>query len=287
MGIIFVMLTGGIDLSVGWIVATVGITSGYLVCFSEVPLFLILIIALLEGFALGLVNGLIAAKLKLFPLIITLATSSVFEGIAKLIKGSKDFSDLASHRAGIRWVADTKFLSLPVDFWIAALLVVIVWLVLNKTRFGRNVLAVGGNKECARLSGINVDFITCVCFGLAGFFAAFAAIDVLAQNNAATIESLNSGLEFTCLTADIVGGISMMGGKGNVVGMVVGILIMQVIASGMQFAHWDSNAQKIMKGFILLFAVAFDAVKNWPKVKIRVEKASRGIAKLKGGTVTK
>lgn len=79
----------------------------------------------------------------------------------------------------------------------------------------------------------------------------------------------------------------MMGGKGNVVGMVVGILIMQVIASGMQFAHWDSNAQKIMKGFILLFALAFDAVKNWPKVKIRVEKASRGIAKLKGGTVTK
>ena len=277
MGIIFVMLTGGIDLSVGWIVATCGIFTGYMIYYSQIPLFVIIILSIILGFFMGLLNGLIASKLKLFPLIITLATASIFEGISYLIKGNNNFTDLANVRQGmesISAIATTQFLGMPINFWIAIILIFITWFVLNKTRFGRDVLAVGGNKECARLSGINVDLVTCLCYGLCGFFASIASFDIVAQNGSATTEALNAGLEFTCLTAAIVGGISMMGGKGNVLGMVVGIMIMQVIAVGMQFAGLNSNAQKIIKGAILLLAVSFDVIKNWPKAKMRLKKLS-------------
>ena len=266
MGILFVMMTGGIDLSVGYIMATAACLA-FVMISAGIPVVITILLCVLVGFAMGLVNGFLAAKLKLFPLIITLATQMIFQGIALTISGGSTYYSLPD---SFRAIFITEFLGVPMDVWIALICVVLAWFVLNKLRFGRDVLAVGGNKECARLSGIKVDLVTMLCYAICGAVFAFAGMDMIAQQNSASASS--AGIEFTCLTAAIIGGISMMGGKGNVVGLVFGIFIMQIIANGMQLAGLGSYAQYIVKGVILIAAVAFDVIKNHPRAKVRVHK---------------
>ncbi|MGN0815049.1 MAG: ABC transporter permease [Candidatus Coproplasma sp.] len=266
MGIIFVMMTGGIDLSVGYIAAT-SACCGAMMINVGVPSFVAVLICIVIGFALGSINGVLAAKLKVFPLIITLATQMVFSGLVAVIAGK------GKHNIAVedQWLNTARFLDLPVSFWIGVVCIIAVWFVLNKMHFGRNVLAVGGNKECARLAGVKVDLVTMLCYAICGAFFALAGCVVMSVQGYADTTTAN-GYEFTCLTAAIIGGISMMGGKGNVMGMVVGIFIMQIIGNGMQMALIDSDAQNIVKGAILLAAVAFDIFKNRPHAKVRIKK---------------
>ena len=263
MGIMFVMLTGGIDLSVGYIMATAACICAMLINVG-VPSGLAILIVIVIGLALGAINGLLASKLKIFPLIITLATQMVFSGLVAVIAGK------GKHNVGVehQWLNTVELLNLPVSFWIGVLLIIAVWFVLNKMHFGRNILAVGGNKECARLAGINVDLTTVLCYSICGAFFALAGCVVMSVQGYADTTT-GPGYEFVCLTAAIIGGISMMGGKGNVMGMVVGIFIMQIIGNGMQLAGIESDTQNIVKGAILLAAVAFDIFKNKPRAKIR------------------
>lgn len=268
MGIVFVMLTGGIDLSVGYIMSISCCTAAILMTKLGFTPILVFPICVAIGFILGLFNGVLAAKLKLFPLIITLATSTVFQGITYTITKGQTYQGMPEM---FRTLATKKFIGLPIDVWVMFIIVALVWFILNKTRFGRDILAVGGNKECARLSGIKVDLITMLCYAICGAIFAFAALDMLAQQNLASA-STGPGTEFICLTAAIIGGISMMGGKGNILGLVVGILIMQIISNGMMLAGMGSYTQYIVKGVILLCAVSFDVIKNRPHAKIRINK---------------
>lgn len=268
MGICFVMIGGGIDLSVGTQMAVVGCVSGIIMLETDLPFILVWPIGIVLGFLMGTLNGVIASKLKLFPLIVTIATSEVFKGIAYTITSSKSYSGMPD---GFRALYRTKLLGLPLDVYLTLAVVIVTWLVLNKTHFGRDILAVGGNKECARLSGIKADLIQTLCFSLTGAIFAVATLDMLAQQNM-TSATTGPGTEITCLTAAIIGGISMMGGKGNVVGMVAGIFVMQMIANGMQLAGWGTYTQYIVKGVILLLAIGFDAMKNRPKAMVRVHK---------------
>ena len=158
---------------------------------------------------------------------------------------------------------------MPVDVYLALLCVILAWFVLNKTHFGRDVLAVGGNRECARLSGIKADFIQAMTFAITGAVFALAALDMMAHQNMTSANS-GPGTEFTCLTAAIIGGISFMGGKGNVVGLVAGIFVMQIISNGMQLAGWGIYLQYAVKGIILLGAISFDAIKNRPRPTVRI-----------------
>lgn len=275
MGICFVMIGGGIDLSVGTQMAVVGCASGIIMLETDLPFWCVWPIGIVLGFLMGTLNGVIASKLKLFPLIVTIATSEVFKGIAYTITSSKSYSGMPE---GFRALYRTKFLGLPLDVYLTLAVVAVTWLVLNKTHFGRDILAVGGNKECARLSGIKADLIQTLCFSLTGAIFAIATLDMLAQQNM-TSATTGPGTEITCLTAAIIGGISMMGGKGNVVGMVAGIIVMQMIANGMQLAGWGTYTQYIVKGIILLIAISFDAIKNRPKAMVRVHKEKTAGAK--------
>jgi ribose/xylose/arabinose/galactoside ABC-type transport system permease subunit/acetyl esterase/lipase len=259
------MISGGIDLSVGYQMAIVGSTSAILMQQYGVPLPAIILIAVVLGFAMGMVNGVLTAKLKLFPLIITLATSEAFKGIAFNITKAQTYSGMPD---SFRALYTTKLLGIPLDVFIAIAMIAITWFVLNKTHLGRDILAVGGNKECARLSGINTNLVIMLCYGICGAIFAIAALVMLAQQNM-TSATTGPGTEFLCLTAAIIGGVSMMGGKGNVSGLVVGIFIMQIIANGMQLAGWGSYQQYIVKGIILLAAVSFDVIKNKPRPKVR------------------
>jgi ribose/xylose/arabinose/galactoside ABC-type transport system permease subunit len=269
MGIMFVMLTGGIDLSVSWQVSIVEVTAA--ICLTSLGWspWAVWPVCILIGVACGFVNGFLAAKLHLFPLIITLATSEVFKGIAFNITQGQKYQGMPD---SFRWLYTEKWLNIPVDVYLTILIIAITWFVLNKTHFGRDVLAVGGSQEASRLSGIKVGLITTLAYAICGGIFAIAGLDMLAQENEASAS--NSGIEFTCLTAAIIGGISMMGGKGNVMGMVVGIFIMQFISNGMQLAQWGPYTQYIIKGIILLVAVAFDFFKNRPHPKLRLARTA-------------
>ncbi len=279
MGIVFVMISGGMDLSVGYQMAMVSTTSFLLMNSyatthgGDVPAWFVLVIfgwGALLGFVMGLINGLIITKMKLFPLIVTIATSEVFKGICFTITNSKTYAGLP---ATFRALYTTKIAGLPLDVYIAIALVIITWFVLNKTHFGRDILAVGGNRECARLSGIRSDLIQTLCFSLTGSIFGIAALDMMAHQNMTSANS-GPGSEFTCLTAAIIGGISAQGGKGNVVGLVAGIFVMQIISNGMQLAGWGTYVQYAVKGIILLAAIALDALKNRPKPVVRVHNAA-------------
>lgn len=268
MGICFVMISGGIDLSVGFQMAMVSCIAAMLMKSLNFPAWAVFPIGAALGFIMGTINGVITAKLKLFPLIVTLATSMVFKGIVYALTESKSFSGMPD---AFRWIYKTKWFGLPVDVYIALVIIVISWVVLNKTHFGRDVLAVGGNRECSRLSGINIDLVQILCYGICGAIFAIAALDMLAQQNM-TSATTGPGTEFVCLTAAIIGGISFMGGKGNVFGLVAGIFVMQIINNGMMLAHMGSYLQYAVNGLILLAAIAFDAIKNRPRIAVRVRK---------------
>ena len=265
MGIMFVMLTGGIDLSVGYQMSIISCTSAILMLEFNAPVIVVILVSVVIGALCGLLNGVLAAKLKLFPLIITLATSEVFKGIAFNLTQGKTYSGMPED---FRWIYTEKFLGLPIDVYLAIAIIAIAWFVLNKTHFGRDVLAVGGSKEASRLSGINVSKTTMLAYATCSVIFAIATLDMMAQQNM-TSATTGPGTEFTCLTAAIIGGVSMTGGKGNVIGMVVGIFIMLVITNGMQLANFGSYTQYIVKGIILLAAVSFDVIKNKPRVKVR------------------
>jgi len=272
MGICFVMISGGIDLSVGYQMAVCGCVSGIIMLETNLPFWTVWPISIVLGFLMGTLNGLLASKLRIFPLVVTIATSEVFKGIAYTITSSKSYSGMP---AEFRALYRVKFLGLPLDVYLTIVIVAATWLLLNKTHFGRDILAVGGNKECARLSGIKADFIQTMCFALTGAIFAIATMDMLAQQNM-TSATTGPGTEITCLTAAIIGGISMKGGKGNVVGMVAGIFVMQMIANGMQLAGWGTYTQYVVKGIILLLAISFDAIKSRPKPVVRVHKEKSG-----------
>lgn len=275
MGIAFVMIGGGIDLSVGYEMAMVSTTSFLLIQkmlaangnrFTLVHMLIIILWALALGFVMGMVNGLIVTKLKLFPLIVTIATSEVFKGICLTVTSSKSYSGLPEL---YRTLYTTRILDLPLDVYLALIIVLVTWFVLNKTHFGRDILAVGGNRECAHLSGIRADLVQALTYAITGAVFGLAAIDMMAHQNMTSATS-GPGTEFTCLTAAIIGGISMKGGKGNVVGLVAGIFVMQIITNGMQLAGMGAYMQYAVKGIILLAAIGFDAIKNMPRPVVRV-----------------
>lgn len=280
MGIAFVMMSGGIDLSVGYEMAMISTTSAiFLQTYAALhggncPWWMILVVvlwAIVLGFAMGMLNGVIAAKLGIFPLIVTIATSEVFKGICYTLTKAKTYSGLPE---SFRVIYKVKFLGLPIDVYITILIVLATWFVLNKTHFGRNVLAVGGNRECSRLSGIKADLVQMLCFGITGAVFGIASLDMMAQQNM-TSATTGPGTEFTCLTAAIIGGVSMMGGKGNVIGLTCGIFVMQIISTGMQMAGWGTYLQYAVKGFILIAAISFDALKARPRPVVRVRQEKK------------
>lgn len=275
MGIAFVMMSGGIDLSVGYEMAMISTTSAIFMQTwaathnGNVPGWFILVIvlwAVFLGFFMGMLNGVIAAKLGIFPLIVTIATSEVFKGICYTLTKAQTYSGMPE---SFRAIYKIKLFGLPLDVYLTILIVVVTWFVLNKTHFGRNVLAVGGNRECSRLSGIKADLVQILCFAITGAIFGLAALDMMAQQNM-TSATTGPGTEFTCLTAAIIGGVSMMGGKGNVIGLTCGIFVMQIISTGMQMAGWGTYLQYAVKGLILIAAISFDALKARPRPVVRI-----------------
>ena len=254
IGLSFVMIGGGIDLSVGYQMSLVGVVTAMLMVVYQLPVWLAVTLGLLLGTILGLLNGLIVSSIKVFPLIATLATSIVFQGISYMISKANTFR---GYPEGFLFLTKEKILGIPFDVFLALVIAILVSIVYSESVFGFRLMALGGNEEASRLSGINIRKMKITLYTLCGFFTAIGTMVMISKANT-TNSSFGPGTEFIALTAAIVGGISFMGGEGNIPALIAGVFILAVLGNGMQLAGWGTYAQFIVRGLILLGAVTFD-----------------------------
>lgn len=274
IGLSFVMIGGGIDLSIGYQMSLVGVVTAMCMVEFQLPVWLSVLIGLCLGTFLGFFNGMIVANIKVFPLIVTIATSTVFQGISYLISQAQTFRGYPEE---FLWFTQERILGISVDVWLTLLVVLFASFVYSKSSFGWNVMALGGNEEAARLAGIKTKKMKISVYTICGFFVAIATMVMISKSNT-TSSMFGPGIEFTCLTAAILGGISFSGGEGNMLGLVAGVFILAVLGNGMQLAGWGTYAQYIVKGAILLGAVTFDEYqKNARVTKRRVNDNSGSV----------
>ena len=254
-----VIITGGIDLSVGAIVALVGTLSVGLIINQNVPILLSVLIALLLGATIGAINGFIISKFSLPPFIVTLATMNIARGAAYLYSGGSSLRITEEIFNKIGTIRIFGLIPIPIVYMIV--FIFIFSILLSKTKFGTGVYAIGGNREAARLSGINAKRIELLVYTLSGFMAAFAGI-VLAARMFSGQPSIGEGYEMDAIAASVLGGVSMSGGKGRVSGTVFGALVIGIVSNGLNLIGVSSFWQLVVMGVIILVAVIIDAQKD-------------------------
>lgn len=254
VGMFMVILLGDIDLSVGSMYAFIGVLSA-IVFKTTGNVFLVFCTAILLGMVIGLFNGVVTAKLRVPAFITTLATMSMCRGFAYIITGGSPIgvTDSRFTVLGTGYVLNT--IPLPVIFMLIVLAIGMVFV--RNTRFGRYIYACGGNAQAANWSGISVDKVRIVVYLIAGILNGFAAI-ILAGRLGGGLPAAGEGSEMDVITAVVLGGTSMSGGKGKLWGVVLGVLIIGVLTNGLTMINVSSYWQKVIKGLIILVAVTMD-----------------------------
>ncbi|RZP60416.1 ribose ABC transporter permease [Vibrio vulnificus] len=257
VGMTLVILTAGIDLSVGSVLALCGAFAASLVA-MEVPVLIAMPTALLAGAALGAISGVIIAKGKVQAFIATLVTMTLLRGVTMVYTDgrpiSTGFTDTADAFA---WFGTGYALGIPVPVWLMAIVFAAAWYLLNHTRFGRYVYALGGNESATRLSGINVDKVKIGVYAICGLLAALAGIIVTSRLSSAQ-PTAGMGYELDAIAAVVLGGTSLMGGKGRIMGTLIGALIIGFLNNALNLLDVSSYYQMIAKAAVILLAVMVD-----------------------------
>lgn len=256
-GMTLVILLGGIDLSVGSVMAVSGCSMVILVV-NGMPLWLGVVIALAVGALFGWVTGAIVALAKLPPFIVTLAMMTIGRGTAYIFTGGKPtrYDDAIFNQIGNGYVG---IIPIPVVIMLATL--VLCSLALNKTRFGRHVYGVGGNRQAAKFSGIRIARVEISVYVICGVLAAVSGI-IMASRLSGAQPNAADGQELDAIAAVVLGGTSMNGGVGRIGGTMIGALIIGVLNNGMNLMHLSYYWQLVVKGLIILFAVYVDVLKK-------------------------
>ena len=264
IGMTLVILTGGIDLSVGATLALAGaVAAGLLkngltlkwfgIALQFTP-FGAVVAGILTGLALGLFNGVVITRFKLPPFVATLGLLSIGRGLTMLWTGGFPITDLGPQ---FGFLGAGFFLGVPMPVWISAALVVVFFIVARHTILGRYIYAVGGSEKAAAFSGINVNRIKLWVYALGGALAAVAGLVVTARLDAADPKA-GLGYELDSIAAVVIGGTSLSGGRGSVLGTVLGCLIIGVLNNGLFLLDVSPFWQQVVKGFVILAAVALD-----------------------------
>ncbi|MFI6478518.1 ABC transporter permease [Nonomuraea sp. NPDC050663] len=252
VGMTFVIIGGGIDLSVGAIMALASVWATTLAT-QEFGPFVMVICALLVGTGAGLVNGLLISYGRLVPFIATLAMLVAARGLAQRMSDRKT-QLVQPENAGLVELSTTRWLGIPLLVFIFALVVALGWVVLNRTTFGRRTYAVGGNPEAARLAGIDVRRHTMLLYALSGLCCGIAAVLIMARTT--TGSSTHGDLyELDAIAAVIIGGTLLTGGRGTIIGSILGLLIFTLITNLFILNGLNTSDQLIAKGLIIVVAV--------------------------------
>jgi ribose transport system permease protein len=253
VGLTFVIISAGIDLSVGSLVAFSGVVMASLLQ-RDVPLPIAVAAGLVTGLVCGLINGLLITLGRLPPFIATLGMMSVARGGALLYTDGRPISGFGE---GFRWLATGEVLFVPVPVLLMGVVYVIAHFILRRTPFGRYVFAIGGNEEAALLSGVRVRLHKTMVYGVCGLLSALAGVVLTARlNSAQPIAGIN--YELDAIAATVIGGTSLMGGQGSVIGTLIGALIMGVLRNGLNLLGVSSFVQQLVIGAVIILAVLMD-----------------------------
>ena len=258
-GMTFVILTGGIDLSVGSTLALTGAVAASLLASGMDPI-IAMGIALILGLILGAINGVIITKGKVAPFIATLATMTIYRGLTLVYTEGRPISGLGDSMA-FQLFGKGYFFGIPVPVVTMILTFAVLYFILHKTTFGRRVYAVGGNEEASRLSGINPDRVKIAVYAITGLLAAMSALILTSRLNSAQ-PTAGESYELDAIAAVVLGGTSLTGGKGWIFGTLVGALIIGVLNNGMNLIGVSSFFQQVVKGIVILLAVLIDRKKT-------------------------
>ena len=257
VGMTFVILTGGIDLSVGSIFAYSGAVAAFLVGSGYSPIIAVPA-ALAVGCAIGVTNGFIITRGRLQPFIVTLATMTIFRGATLVFTDGKPIS--AGYEANAEMFAaigNGYTLGVPNPILIMIFVVSLAYFILRHTTIGRYVYAIGGNEDATKLSGVNVHRVKYFVYGISGLLAALAGVIITARLSSAQ-PTAGSGYELDAIAAVVLGGTSLAGGIGSVLGTIVGALIIGILNNALNLLNVSSYYQLLAKGLVILIAVLLD-----------------------------
>jgi inositol transport system permease protein len=253
VGVTFVLLTGGLDLSLGSLVALTGVAAACFAHPDQYPVILPVLIGVLVGAACGAANGVVVTKGKVAPFIVTLGMMTVARGLALVISAGKPVSNLSREFTALAGNVG----GVPIPVLILALISVVAYVFLKNFRLGRYVYAVGGNETAARASGVNVQAVKLFAYTMSGALAGLAGV-VLAARITTGQPNAGVGYELDAIAAVVIGGTSLSGGVGSVGGTLLGALLMGVINNGLDLMNVSSYYQQIAKGLIIVGAVWMD-----------------------------
>jgi ribose transport system permease protein len=265
-GMTLVILSDGIDLSVGSIFALAAIIAAELIM-AGLNAVLAIVIALVAGVVLGLISGFLVAKCRLQAFIATLITMTAYRGLAYIITEGKPISRLAENAVsgsfffkalGKGNVLLFEAVKIPIPAIILVVAFLIVFFVLTKTTFGRRIYATGSNAKCANLVGVNTAKIKIACYGISGFLAALAGLMMCSRVNSAQ-PTFGDGYELDAIAATALGGTSMSGGRGKITGTIAGVLIIAALNNGLNILGVSSYYQDVIKAIVILVAVLSDS----------------------------
>ncbi len=257
LGMTLIILTEGIDLSLGSVLGLAGVVMGmFVVAGWSLPLGICA--ALGVGAAFGLLNGLLVSYAEMPPFVVTLGTFGMAQSLAMVLTEGNSVTGL---RASIRWFNEGMVLGVPVPIWATAILFAFTYGLLYHTRFGRYVFAIGGNRRALMLAGVRVRAYQTAVYVLGGLLAAVAAFIMTARMNAAH-PTIAIGLEFDAIAAVILGGTSFERGKGGITGTVVGALAVSVLRNGLNLVGLPTEWQVAVVGIVIILAIVLDALRG-------------------------
>lgn len=252
-GMTFVILTGGIDLSVGSIIAVSSVIAGNTLAKGQ-PMIVAILLSLAAGLVFGLFNGIMISRFNLPPFIATLASQTIGSGIALVYSDGKPFTIT---NAAFLEIGRGTWLNIPIPIWLLLMVCVCAFILLNFTTFGRYIFAVGGNEYSTKLSGINTQNIKMTAYIISGILASLSAM-ILSSRISSGQPTSGEGYELDAIAAVAIGGTSMNGGVGSLSGTVMGFIIIGIISNALTLLNVSSFYQKIVKGVIILVAVIMD-----------------------------
>jgi ribose transport system permease protein len=274
IGMTMVIITAGIDLSVGSLIALSAVVTGVLIrdCFGgkdagTIALWIAALGGILACGVVGFSTGFLVAAFRLPPFIVTLAMMLLVRGIANVISQQRTIHEIP---VAFDTLGKGYLFGIPYSVWLMFVLFAIAWFVMSRTTLGRQIYAVGGNEEAARLSGVRVKRILLIVYTVCGLLAGLGGVIVCSQLRSAKA-SYGMMDELTVIAAVVVGGTSLMGGEGKILGTLIGAFIIGVIQNGMNLVHMDDKTQMIVLGSVIVLAVLLDRIKKgqvkWSEVK--------------------
>lgn len=258
-GMTFVILTGGIDLSVGSILAlSSALTAGLLG--SGMPVTLAILISLILGCILGMMNGLLISYGKLAPFIVTLATMTIFRGATLVYTNGNPITKGLSDTFLFQFLGQGYIVGIPFPVIIMFIIFIVLYVLLHKTAFGKSVYAIGGNEKAAYISGVKLNKVKIIIYSISGIMASISGLIITSRLSSAQ-PTAGASYEMDAIAAVVLGGTSLSGGKGRILGTLIGALIIGVLNNGLNIIGVSAFWQQVVKGVVILIAVLIDRFK--------------------------